>query len=435
VQLVVDTVARALVGLSKLPLSKPKELPGILVGLEIPQARIVQLLTEEGKKRIVLLHGMGGIGKTTLAKAVFNQLHERDLTVPCHFLELGPEMRDEESQVPKQWELLKHLAYEGALKPGAADQARRLIAGKLEGRKVLLVVDSVWGDQLKWLLPRNIMEVLGEGSVVLVTSRDQGVVTQLLNNQHSAADAGGHRCTIYEVECLGASASVELFWRHFTGGSSSVPAGRVAAAVCKRAFGSDSCDDMDKLAALLDRCGGLPTAVELAAKHLAGLECSAAHDFFEDLDDTLEYVYRELFARLQPSWDALGAANKEALLDIVWFLQGRCWGLMACYCNPLVLKELQKLGLVRTYWIQGAGRREQQQAVRVHPVLADFCKLHCKPEPQRRFHLHLDDPQPASDYLGCISVRLSLPFCALHNLQIRQVMHTWTLCDGTKPCE
>ena len=36
------------------------------------------------------------------------------------------------------------------------------------------MVDNVWDDLLEQLLPGDIMDVVGQGSVVLVTSRDLG---------------------------------------------------------------------------------------------------------------------------------------------------------------------------------------------------------------------------------------------------------------------
>jgi hypothetical protein len=421
VQIVVDHVARALFDLRRLRTSKHQTLPHVPVGLESQQARVVQLLAEKGKNHIVLLHGMGAIGKTTLAKAVFNELHERDRTVPCHFLELSPEIKDAKALLPKQRELLLHLAFERALAPTDSDHARRLIASKLEGRKVLLVVDNVWGDQLKWLLPGNIMAVLGEGSVVLVTSQDQDVVKQLLAVHAAGGDAASGRWAEVEVDCLPAPAAMELVWRYFTTGGSPPEGGAeaMAAEVCRKAFGNDSREGMSKLEELLARCGGLPMAVELVAKHVAGLGHGARQEFFENLEGSLQDVYHAggLFDRLAPSWNALSAANQEALLDIVWFLQGRCWGLMACYCSFGVLAALQKLSLIRAQASHGADCKSEQLAVTVHPVLAAFCKSRTRGGDQRRWAWSLregEDERRASEYLKQISVRSYVFIVALH---------------------
>jgi DNA polymerase III delta prime subunit len=424
VKIAVNRTAKALLDLQCLPTCKAKTLPDVLVGLETQKSRLLQLLTEDGNRRSVLLYGMAASGKTTLAKAVFNELHERNRTMPCHFVQLMPEM-DSKALLPEQVALLEQLACEHVAKLMDDDEACRLIADKLRGLKVLLVVDNVSSNQLKWLLPGNIMEVLGEGSMVLFTSRDRSVVKRMRSTQPGDEGASGAGWVEVEMECLTAQQSTELFCRHVTG-RCTLPSGEdeqwggqgLVNEACLTLFADNSPDAVGKLQGLVARCGGLPMALELAGKHLAGLGHSARQEFFEDLEESLRSVYHGegLFARLQPSWEALSSVNKEVLLDIVWFLQGRCWGLMACYCNPMVLKELQKLGLVRTHATHGACKSEQQ-AVTVHPVLADFCKMHTQEGAQRRWAWSLcddEDERRASEYLKQISVRPYVFIIALH---------------------
>jgi hypothetical protein len=407
VKIAVNRTAKALLDLQCLPTCKAKALPDVLVGLATQKDRLLQLLTEGGNRRSVLLHGMAATGKTTLAKAVFNELHERNRTMPCHFVQITPAMKDSKALLPEQVALLEQLACEHGVKVTDYDEACRLIADKLRGLRVLLVVDNISGNQLKWLLPGNIMEVLGEGSMVLFTSRDRSVVKRMRSTQPGDEGASGAGWVEVEMQCLAAQQSTELFCRHVTG-RCTLPSGEdeqwggqgLVNEACLTLFADDSPEAVGKLEGLVARCGGLPMALELAGKHLAGLGHSATQEFFEDLEQALQSVYHNegLFARLQPSWEALSSVNREVLLDIVWFLQGRCWGLMACYCSFGVLAALRKLGLVC---------ESEQQEVTVHPVLADFCKLHTQEGAQRRWEWSLDgdeSPQLASVFLQDIKV-------------------------------
>jgi hypothetical protein len=89
VKRLVDKAVEALVGMGQMPSSHGGvEEPVIKVGMHSSREALVGLLTQGSGSHAALLHGMGGIGKTTLARAVFNQLHEGDPTAACCFVSL-----------------------------------------------------------------------------------------------------------------------------------------------------------------------------------------------------------------------------------------------------------------------------------------------------------------------------------------------------------
>jgi hypothetical protein len=355
VKLIVDKAATQLAGLGQLPTNKALELPDFTIGLE-PKARdIVQLLESGGSSNLLLLHGMAGLGKTTLAKSVFNHLHATDNTTPCHFAWLNPEMKASQDVVPAQRALLEELAHEVSPVIPSAAVGRRMLEAKLRGKKVLLVVDNVWGQQLSWLLPGSIMDVLGEGSVVLVTSRESWAMEQF-----------GWTAAVHEIEMdfLAPQESLELFCSHIYG-SSMYPAG-----------------DDEAVAAIVGRCGGLPLALEVVGRYLH--DGKDVWSFFRHLEEALSFVYsneralrferqQTVYDALSVSWDALDLEQQQTLLDIVWFLQGQPLQLVESVCGPGVLERLKQLGLVK--WTTLPEDESSQQPVTVHVVLADFCKL------------------------------------------------------------
>jgi hypothetical protein len=372
---IVDQAARLMAGLHQLPTNKVLELPDFTIGLKPKMRMIEQLLVESaGRLQMVLLHGMAGMGKTTLAKAVFNQLHQRDDTVPCHFARLNPEMKHSSDMVPAQQALLEQLApYADVPECFTAAEGRQLLEASLRGTTVLLVVDNVWGQQLSWLLPGNIMEVLGEGSMVLVTSR--GLLGE--TSRESGLYEGQAWVREVEMDFLTQQESLELFCRHVYG-SSTCPPG-----------------DKEPVHAIVRRCGELPLTLEVVGRYLS--RSNDVWGFFDSLEDELSFVYNNERAvrserqqtvcdAISISWEALDGEQQEALLDIVWFLQGQPLQLVESVCERGVLDRLRCLGLVSWPPVEVACS-SPHQPVSVHPVLEDFCKLLARGDHGMRFEL------------------------------------------------
>jgi hypothetical protein len=376
-ELVVHDTAKLLEAMNKMPFLKPQETPRIMVGLEGAQepnsnkVRVMSLLTDKRNRSMVLLHGMGGIGKTTLAKVVFNELQRGITTTPCCFVRLDPSMKDPDQVVPKQREILKQLAQMENAGIATAEEGRQLLSGvatggKLEGQKMLLVVDNVWGSQLEWLLPESFMEQLVEGSMVLVTSRE-------------VTAAQGFRDRVKEVEmgCLSEEQSLELF--------------------CKHAYKCSSPPDGEEemVRGVVRRCGGLPMAVEVVGRHLAATRVKDT--FWDNLEAALPRVFRKersgrketestLFGALMLSWEALDDEEKESLQDIVWFFQGAPWAHLESYCKYGVLECLTSKGLVKRS--AQYDKRYCCYRVHVHDTIASFCKsVNLPDQPGQRVEL------------------------------------------------
>jgi hypothetical protein len=352
-QWVVDHAVGGLEGMRQMPSSTPMEaLPDIQVGLQEDDKQmqgLVQLLTDESNHSLVLLHGMGGIGKTTLAKAVFNQLKAGNRTLPCCFVRLDPDMKVDDV-VKQQQQLLQELARYKGDTTRRADKGQQLLAEQLGGKTVLLVVDNVWGNQLEWVVSkRTLKELLDNGSMVLVTSRELTAADRFLGE-------GALDVKKVPMQFLSAERSLELFCRHAFG-SSPPPA-----------------ELLQQVKAVVARCGGLPMALEVLG--LLFRESSDWAKSCKSLNATLEDAYthkeahrleaeRTLFGALRLSWSMLKSEEQEALLDIVWFLKAQRWDLLQAACGAAVMRRLCRLGLV--------GHNTKWQLAIIHDTVTSFC--------------------------------------------------------------
>jgi hypothetical protein len=394
---IVQQTVTCLVEIRQLPTQKDEPLPTITIALgdpDLDRNKVAQrLMPADGKDHLLLLTGMGGIGKTTLAKAVFNKLHGRDRTVPCCFLGLDPSMQSHEQFLPAHRALLQELAPEATFEDVAADPVLELLVARLRGKKVLVVVDNVWGHQLQSLLPGSIMEVLGEGSIVLVTSRDS-----------RACDAMGavwvQRWVVeqVEMECLKDGEAAELFCRHAFG-TSSPPAG-----------------EETRVRQVVARCGGLPMAVEVVGRHRRSMdrqphrgrkEVPWSFVYHNERAGRLEEP-QTLFGAIDLSWRDLDGERKEALQDIVWFLNGSEWDLVRLYCGGDILEDLRSLALVAQVEDLSTGR--QRQLVEVPNAITDFCKMAVRSCKGQRQDLRADElgAEPIWDELSTVCARLNV---------------------------
>ncbi|XP_050369264.1 TMV resistance protein N-like [Argentina anserina] len=166
-----------------------------LVGIDFRFGQLGSLLAlEEKQVRFIGIWGMGGVGKTTLAKLVFERIsHQFEVAeflvdvrkshgqlVTLQKQVLFPVMKGNVSQV---WDEYKGTAF---------------IRKCMSNKKVLLVVDDVDSSELlKYLAGHTFW--FGEGSRIIVTTRDKRLLTE------------HHIDLSFELQGLNASEALELF--------------------------------------------------------------------------------------------------------------------------------------------------------------------------------------------------------------------------------
>ncbi|KAL6293563.1 hypothetical protein ACE6H2_001705 [Prunus campanulata] len=251
------------------------------------QVQVMNMLLELGENdvRMVGVWGTGGIGKTTIANAVYNSIAHK--FEGCSFLaNVRERSTSHEGSVGLQENLLSDILRVKSLKVTNVDKGVTMIKEWLSRRKVLLVLDDVDNmEQLHKLV--GACDWFGVGSRIIITTRDKQLLT--------AHDVN----LIHEVKILDGDKALELFcWHAFK--TSEPPLG-----------------DYMKLAERAIRYAqGLP----LALKVLGSCLCGGSIDKWEAASDG--FKSKKIQDVLKISYDTLDDIVKEVFLDIACFFKG-----------------------------------------------------------------------------------------------------------------
>lgn len=225
--------------------------------------------------------GMGGIGKTTLARAAFEQFSS-DFEASCFIEDF-----DDDFQEKGAYGLLeKHLRKQVGLSSHVTRLS--LFIDTLRQKRTLLVLDDVC-KPLGATTFLSEFDWLGPGSLVIITSRDKQALVQCQVKD------------IYEVQGLNKHEALQLLSR------------------C--AFGKDVPDDklMELSMNLVDYADGNPLALSIFGEELAGKTLSEMENVVQKLKRPLS---DKIFNKLKISYDALGETDKEIFLEIVFSFRG-----------------------------------------------------------------------------------------------------------------
>ena len=170
-----------------------------LVGINKPIADLQSLILSNGSEdvRVIGIWGMGGIGKTTIAGALFNILCSE--FEGCYFLANIREQSEKYGIIQLKDKLISILLEEKDLSNGVPNGAPAYVLTRLRRKKILVVLDDVNNpDQVKNLVGEPYW--LGPGSKIIITTRDKHVV-------YKADD-------IYEVKALEFDEALKLLNLH-----------------------------------------------------------------------------------------------------------------------------------------------------------------------------------------------------------------------------
>uniref|UniRef100_A0A6N2M5U8 TIR domain-containing protein n=1 Tax=Salix viminalis TaxID=40686 RepID=A0A6N2M5U8_SALVM len=236
---------------------------------------------------IVGIHGMPGIGKTTIAKAVFNQLCYR-FEGSCFLSNINEISEQSNGLALLQEQLLHDILKQSVVNINNVDRGVVLIKERICHKRVLIVVDDVsHQNQLNALMGER--SWFGPGSRVVITTKDEHLLLKVDRT--------------YRVEELKRDESLQLFSWHAFGDTK--PTKDYV----------ELCDDV------VDYCGGLPLALEVLGSCLSGKNKAR----WKSVIDKLRKIpNREIQKKLQISFDTLdGRELKNTFLDIACFFIGR----------------------------------------------------------------------------------------------------------------
>ncbi|CAN6832386.1 unnamed protein product [Brassica oleracea] len=153
----------------------PKRSQKDLVGVEQSVNELVGHLVENDNIQVVSISGMGGIGKTTLARQVFH--HD---IVRSHFDGFAWICVSQDFKKKDIWQkLLQELRpHDTGIEQMNEDTLQAKIFHSLETSKYLIVMDDVWKkedwDKIKDVFPQERANTIA-GWKMILTSRDEGV--------------------------------------------------------------------------------------------------------------------------------------------------------------------------------------------------------------------------------------------------------------------
>ncbi|KAL3740340.1 hypothetical protein ACJRO7_021592 [Eucalyptus globulus] len=256
-----------------------------LVGIDSHVKNVMKLLDDRSHAPLFVgIHGMGGIGKTTLAKTIYNKLSNQfehhsfiaDIRESCkggvHLL---------------QNQLIRNI-FDEKYEVHNKDEGINFISSRSKDKKVLLLLDDVDNvDQVKCLAGNH--DWFSLGSRIIITARNKRILELAGVDQN------------YTLTELDPDQSLILFSKH----------------AFRKDFPPSEFEGLTR--EVVSTAGGLPLSLEVLGSLFCGRESKEWRDIIKKLQ---KVPLKEVQEKLRISYDVLDYGQKQIFLDIACFLIG-----------------------------------------------------------------------------------------------------------------
>ncbi|KAG0628651.1 hypothetical protein M758_1G043000 [Ceratodon purpureus] len=241
------------------------------------------------------LWGMGGIGKSTLARELYNRLSKR-FGRSC-FIADATDKVTKGGVVQVQNCIMNDLCTNEAKKIKDKFKGKTILEDRLSKRQILLVLDDVRDidDMEYWISDKILME----GSMCIVTSRDRRVF-----EMSSSLDMD-HQVHIHHVQGLSSVDLRDEFASYAFGGLLKV----------KQGF-------EELVSKITHACGGVPLLLKICGSLLKEENINIWHEVMMKLNRGTIMDRDKIFKSLRISYDSLQGHQREMFLDIACALLG-----------------------------------------------------------------------------------------------------------------
>ncbi|XP_048321511.2 disease resistance protein RPP13 isoform X1 [Ziziphus jujuba] len=350
-----------------------------VVGLANDTTTMVDQLTD-GRSlglEVTSIIGMGGLGKTTLARKIYKNSRIKNHFDCCAWVNVSQEYKTRRLLL----DMMKcFMSLSDEIFKKSDEELKHTLHDNLKGKKYFVVMDDVWKpevwDQMKAAFPDE-----SNGSRLLITSREKDVAT------HSSSTPP------YSLPFLDDDASWELF--------------------CKKVFRGEKCPSYLKSLGrqLAKSCKGLPLSIVVLGGILANKDKThqmwssfvgnVSRFLFEDRNtcfDILALSYNQLPRRLKLCFLYVGVFPEDVEISVrhltqLWVAEGFIPVQKGINRKPeedIGIAELYLAELIDRSLIQVASRRSDGgvKTCRIHDLLRDFC-INVSME-EKLFEVHAD---------------------------------------------